>query len=46
MDTRIKSMSYEQQLSREAERLIKQGWFKNFKMLEIIYCEMQLKFKR
>lgn len=33
-------MNYEQ-LSKEAQRLIDDGWFKNFEFLEIIYIEIQ-----
>lgn len=40
-----KGMSYEQ-LSREAERLVKESWFKNFQKLTFIYEEMQLKLNK
>lgn len=38
-----KSMSYEQ-LSIEAKRLIEQGWFKNFDIIQIIHREMKIKY--
>lgn len=39
-----KGMSYER-LSREADRLVKQGWYHNFEKLQLIYREMQFRLK-
>jgi len=43
MNNNYKSMTYKQ-LSIEARRLIKLGWFEHFNDLRLIYSEMKLKY--